>query len=445
MINKLFRGDKRTVKASKNIVLSFGIKGIDSIVQLLLVPVTLGYLNSYEYGIWLTLNSILLWIDSFDIGLGNGLRNKLGEAIALNDLKRAKAVVSTAYVMIILLTALFLIVGSVLILNINWYALLGVNTSLVLRLKEIVYVSFLLFCINFALKFISNIYLAKQMPSISNLFATLSHVLALIIIIVLKAISVGNLFYVAVAFSISPIFVYMVVYPITFKYVYEELSPSVSLFNKTLLKDIFNLGIFYFLLQISGVVLFASTNVIISNFFGPENVTPYNISFRYFSLLSLFLSVMLSPIWSAVTDAYTRKDFSWIKKTLKKTEQLFIILIVMGFVMFVLSKIIYSLWIGNDVKIGWYMSLVVYIYTVVISISTGYSFFLNGMGKLRLQMITTITIAVMYIPLCWVFSKIFGVEGIVLALIVLNLPGLCLNRVQVRKLINGKAFGLWNE
>ncbi|MDE7189740.1 MAG: hypothetical protein K2N96_06305, partial [Muribaculaceae bacterium] len=80
-----FKGEERTVKAKKNILASILIKGIDAVVYLLLVPVTLGYLNPYEYGIWLTLNSMLMWINSFDIGLGNGMRNKLAEAIAQNN------------------------------------------------------------------------------------------------------------------------------------------------------------------------------------------------------------------------------------------------------------------------------------------------------------------------------------------------------------------------
>ena len=79
MINirsKISIGDARSEKNKKNIVVSAGIKIADTMVHLLLVPLTLGYLNAYEYGIWLTLNSILAWINSFDIGLGNGLRNK---------------------------------------------------------------------------------------------------------------------------------------------------------------------------------------------------------------------------------------------------------------------------------------------------------------------------------------------------------------------------------
>ncbi|MCK7523619.1 MAG: hypothetical protein MZV64_41275 [Ignavibacteriales bacterium] len=62
-----------------------------------IVPVTLNYLGKTEYGIWLTLASILSWLINLDFGLGNGLRNKLAEALALNDIKLARIYVSTAY------------------------------------------------------------------------------------------------------------------------------------------------------------------------------------------------------------------------------------------------------------------------------------------------------------------------------------------------------------
>ena len=73
------------------------LKGGSIAISLLLVPLTLSYLNEYEYGVWLTLSSVLSWIYILDIGLGNGLRNKLTEAIALDDLKLAKIYVSTTF------------------------------------------------------------------------------------------------------------------------------------------------------------------------------------------------------------------------------------------------------------------------------------------------------------------------------------------------------------
>ena len=72
ILQDFFKGNQRSVMAKKNVLASMLIKGADVVIYLLLVPLTLGYLNAYEYGIWLTLSSILTWINSFDIGLGNG-------------------------------------------------------------------------------------------------------------------------------------------------------------------------------------------------------------------------------------------------------------------------------------------------------------------------------------------------------------------------------------
>lgn len=86
-------------------------KGGTILISLILVPMTLSYLNPYEYGIWLTLSSTLAWIYTFDIGLGNGLRNKLTEALALNDLKLARIYVSTSFFsLLILVTAIYLFI-----------------------------------------------------------------------------------------------------------------------------------------------------------------------------------------------------------------------------------------------------------------------------------------------------------------------------------------------
>ena len=110
ILSTLSSGDERTIKVKKNILASVLIKGVDFLVYLLLVPVTLGYLNQYEYGIWLTLSSILMWINSFDIGLGNGLRNKLSEALAQNDKKLCKSYVSTTLFMLCILMLILMII-----------------------------------------------------------------------------------------------------------------------------------------------------------------------------------------------------------------------------------------------------------------------------------------------------------------------------------------------
>ena len=115
------KGHERTLKAKKNILASFIIKGLNIAIGLVLVPLTIHYLNPTKYGIWITLSSIIGWFGFFDIGLGHGLRNRFAEALAKGEHALAKTYVSTTYAI------LTIVIGSVLVLfylNLISYCLL---------------------------------------------------------------------------------------------------------------------------------------------------------------------------------------------------------------------------------------------------------------------------------------------------------------------------------
>ena len=103
IINNLFKKKSRTAQAGKQILFSLILQGIGIVISLLYVPLLLNYLTQEKYGIWLTLTSILGWFSFFDIGLGNGLRNNLGEAFSSNNLSLGKKYVSTTYALLILI------------------------------------------------------------------------------------------------------------------------------------------------------------------------------------------------------------------------------------------------------------------------------------------------------------------------------------------------------
>src|SRR3954447_21221750 len=91
------KGHQRSVKAKKNIVTSFLIKGVSIAISFLLVPMTIHYVNASQYGIWLALSSIITWMSFFDIGFTQGLRNKFGEAKAQGNVQLARIYISTTY------------------------------------------------------------------------------------------------------------------------------------------------------------------------------------------------------------------------------------------------------------------------------------------------------------------------------------------------------------
>ena len=442
-LKSFFKGEDRTIKAKKNILASIFIKGVDSFVYLLLVPVTLGYLNQYEYGIWLTLNSILMWINSFDIGLGNGMRNRLAEAIAKGERHLGRIYVSTTFFMLIGLMGGLIVLGTLCEPVIDWYGILSTSPDRVPHLGEIVYVAFAIFCLNFIFKFIGNVYLAMQLSAVNNLMAVSGHLLSLIIIYALTLTTTGSLFGVALVYSASPLLIYIIAYPITFKKIYPFLAPTISCFKKEYLKNLFNIGIQFFLLQLSGILLFAFANLLISHMFGPESVTPYNIAYRYFSLVPMAMNLILAPMWSATTDAYTKGDFDWIKRTMKSVKKVLTAFSCGIIVMIAISNYIYRIWIGSEVQIPFMLSFMTGIYVCILVWSLAYSNFINGFGKLYLQTINTIVVALLFVPICYSFGIKFGIVGLLTGMCILNISGLILNHIQFDKLIDNKAEGIW--
>lgn len=440
-----FSGEHRSVKAKKNIIASALIKGLDTLVYLMLVPITLGYLNPYEYGIWLTLSSILMWINSLDIGLGNGMRNKLTEAIAQNNKELGQIYVSTTFIMLIVLMSCMILLGSIIGPFIDWYDILSASYDKVPHLSEIVNLSFIIFCINFIFKFIGNIYLAMQLPAINNLLVVAGHILSLIIIYILTLTVPGNLLLVAVVYSASPLIIYLVAYPITFGKIFPYLKPSFKAFRKDYLKNLVNVSLQFFILQLSGIVLFSLANIMISHLFGPEEVTPYSIAYRYLSSMLMVSNLILAPMWSATTDAYIRGDIEWIKRSILKIHKLLILVIGCVTLMTVFSGLVYKLWIGSNVYISISLTISIGVYVCILIWSMSYSNFLNGLGKLKLQTMISIISALVFIPLCYILGKYFDVVGIVIGMCILNFGVLIINKIQFTKVIENRAIGLWNK
>ncbi len=443
-LQEILGGNKRTALIRKNILASFLIKGWSVIVQLTLVPLTLHCLGNYENGIWLTISSMLLWIDNLDIGLGNGLRNKLAEHLAHEERIKACEVVSSTIAMLFLIIVPILIIINILVLFTNTYCFFNVDKDVVNNLNTILATISILCGSTFIFKFIGNFYLGLQLPAINNLLVTLGQTLALIGTAIIYYTGAHSLFLISIVNTIAPLLVYLISYPITFCRRYKDLRPRFSFIKINTMKELLNMGVKFFLLQIGGVVLFMSSNIIISRLFSPEMVTPFQIAYRYFSVLMLLLTIVCIPYWTATTDAYQRDDFKWIKSANKTLNKCILVLIFLSLIMILLSKPIYRIWVGDGVEISLSMTILVAIYILILSTSVRYSYVLNGVGALRLQLIMTLSASIVYIPLAVIICKISNSINMLIGIMCLvNLPGLIVNFIQYNKVINKKAIGIW--
>ena len=439
------RSDTRTTLLRKNIFASFLVKGWAGLVQLLLVPVTLLCLGDYQNGIWMTIASFLVWVESFDIGLGNGLRNKLAAHVACGDWTKARECVSSTFLM---LMAVILPVALLLIILIQYgdiYAWMNVSPVLVPDLRDVMTMTTLLVSGIFILKLVGNIYQGLQLPAVNNALVVAGQTLALVLIYGLGRIEglSDRLWWVAVAYTSASLAVYAVALPITFRR-YPALRPSLKCFRWSTVKELFQIGLKFFVIQVAGIILFASSNFLISRLLTPAMVTPYQVAYRYFSLAMMLFSIVAVPYWSATTDAYARGDVEWIRRSMRKMHLVLLGIAVLLVVMTLVAIPIYRLWVGSEVVVPMSLSWSMAAYMMIVIFSLSYSYFLNGLNALNLQLLFTVGAALVYIPLAWHLGKTYGVLGIVLALCLVNLPGAVVNMIQYHRIINGRARGLWN-
>jgi O-antigen/teichoic acid export membrane protein len=208
-----------------------------------------------------------------------------------------------------------------------------------------------------------------------------------------------------------------------------------------------NLGVKFFFLQIVALIIFSSSNIIIAQLFAPEDVVPYSIAFKYYNLVTMLFSMVLTPFWSAYTDAYTRGDHIWIRRTIDVLKRAWLVAAAVVIVMSVFANDFYRFWVGSDIVIPLEMSLVMGVYVLIIAWSNIYANFINGTGKVRLQMYFAAGIGAVNIPLAVALASYsgLGIVGVVLAPCLCLLPGCFVWPVQVRRILSGTAEGVWGK
>jgi O-antigen/teichoic acid export membrane protein len=443
----MFRGHKRSVSIKKNIVASFLIKFISIIIGFAMVPLCLDYLDQTKYGIWLTVSSLMVWFSFFEIGLGSGLRNRLAESIALKDYKMARIYVSTTYA-ILSAVSVFLVLITILTSRfIDWTQVFNTDQSMFHELVILVNIVFSLFFLQFVLKLIGIVLYADQKPAESNILGPLANLFSIVIIYILTKTTTGSLIYLGTALSLPPV-VIMVIYSIVlFSGRYKRISPSLSCVRIQYAGSLFSLGIKFFIIQVSGLVLYQSSNIIIAQYFGPAEVTPYNIAYKLFSTLNMVFSIVMVPFWSAYTEAWSKNDTNWIRRSIKKLLKIWILMSAGGILVLLFSEYIYSAWVGSEINISFSLSALLLMYFIVFTYGGIFNMFINGVGKIKLQLYNAIISAIIFYPLTYILLSNFkmGINGLALSILLTNLTGPIIASIQYKRLISSSAKGIWNE
>ena len=427
----------RNIIQKKNILFGITFKGISIFLNFLVVPILLLFLGKVEYGVWITIFSIVNWIFTFDLGIGQGLRNKLTEALSINDTVKASQIISTSYIFISIFSLVILLVGIVFIYFVNFQDLLNYNGKSNSYLSNFVFLSLFFTIINFTLSLYKKLYLAVHKSFIVELVNVFFQTFYLIVILIWIHFNLEkSLISLIIIFGVINFIVSLVASFVFFK-VQEKISFSFKNFNLEEGRLLFGLGGKFFIINISLLVILSTDNLIISNLLGPSVVTDYFTVQKVFQLLIVVFTVVLSASWGLYSEAIINKDFNWIKGNLKKMNFYFLGILIAGIFIFSFIEEILNIWIGkNIVEIPKGLALCNLLYTFIFCFTNIYMFFINASNKINVQMYLYIFGALVNIPLSIYFVKLMGSStGVIMSTIICFLPLLIVMPIESKKIL----------
>jgi O-antigen/teichoic acid export membrane protein len=156
-------------------------------------------------------------------------------------------------------------------------------------------------------------------------------------------------------------------------------------------------------------------------------------------------TIIMKPFWSAFTEAWVKKEMSWIKSIMGKLYMVWLGVFFLCIIMIISSNWVYDIWIGDKADVPFNMSLLVGIWILLNTWNSIFSHFLNGVSKIRLQLYIGVISAILNIPLAIYLGKMLGINGVFIANILVVLIGTIIYPLQYKKIISGNAFGVFNK
>jgi len=197
----------------------------------------------------------------------------------------------------------------------------------------------------------------------------------------------------------------------------KEFIPKLRLFHTKYTQSILSLGFQFFIIQIAVIIIFTTDKILITQLFGPENIASYDVVFKFFSIITIGFSLINTPLWSAYSDAYHRNDFEWMEKTIKKQLKIYLLIIMVTLFFSFFAKKFINLWIGVDLNVDLKLIYAMSGFILISVWNSIFSTFINAIGKLNVQIITSIIAIFINIPLSILLVKYYGmgVYGVTIA------------------------------
>jgi len=391
-------------------------------ISLLTVRLTYRYLGAERYGMWMTITSVVMMLGFADFGLSNGLVNTIADALGRKDRAAARRGAASAFWMLASVAIVLSAIAAIAYPFINPSRWLNVHSELAVHESGRALLAFFFcFVVNLPLGTIRGVQTGMQNAFVSNLWNILGSVLSVVALIAAMRLHAG-LPVLVLCLSGPPLIATLLNGAELFGWSHPDLRPSLSAFSSDAAQRLFRIGSMFFLLQLSCSVGMQIDNVVIAQIMGADAVASYAIPARLFNLIPAFLLMVSSAMWPAYADAVAQSDGKWIRKSFKRVViGGTAVTLVTTAVLVLFGNDILRIWVGPKVHASWLLLGVFGAQCIINAYLQPISLLLNGLGKLRVQVITSLIAAATNLGLSIFFVERYGVVGAVLGTAVSSL------------------------
>lgn len=410
---------RRYASIAQGAATAVGARAVGLVVGFLLVPLCVGYLGTERYGVWVTVSSTLTWLYLADFGIGNGLTNALARALGLGDRDSAQRHVATAFWLLAATAALF---GTLFLLAwnfVDWAGVFNVKGEAAgQEVRALVGWAVVLYLAAFPFTILDKIYAAHGEGTLANAWGAADSVLTLIAVLAVTRTR-GGLVALVLAIAGTHLAVVVANAAWLFRRHLPDLAPRWSKASWAGTREVGGQAAQFFLIQIIGLVLFSTDNIIIARVLDPAAVTPYSVAWKLFTIPTLFLHLHAPYIWPAYSEAHARRDAGWIRRAVALSAgSSFAVAAILALPLAIFGQALCRAWAGAAavpaVSVLWWMAA----WAVLSSPASAVAVMLNGVGQLRGQLTYGIVAAAVNIWLSIWWARAYGTSGVIAATVV---------------------------
>lgn len=397
-------------------VTSFGNRLIGMAISFVSVPLTISYLGTERYGIWVTLGSLIAWMQLTDFGLGNGLTNALTTSISRDRLDSVRTHVTNG---VVLLCGMAASAGCVIGLAwrfISWSALFGVSDpSLQRDVRLAIAATIVIFLLRFPLSTAGRVLVAQQEGRIANYWGASANVLSLATLFLVTR-SQGGLVWLVVAVSAVPLVVDGALNVWLYTVHRPSFRPSLAALNPTAIRPLYSVGGQFFALQIMALVTLSTDNFVISHYLGSASVPEYSLSYNLFNYTGLPQAILFQYLWSAYNEAIARDDAEWVGRTLDRNLIAGLAFTaVAAFVLLVIGQPFIAWWSRGAIMPSETLLLWMAAWSVINSFTNPIACLLAAASRMRYQIVYSAFSTVSNLVLSVSLVRVYGSTGVIAA------------------------------